>query len=115
PGDAPTVRARGVNSFNAGNNPLYVVDGTFYDNIDFLDNSQIESVSVLKDVSSVAIFGQRGANRDIIITTETGKFEQKPVFTYNGYTGVQVAHNVLKMANAVQFTTMAYESGSPAD
>lgn len=115
PGDSPTVRVRGVNSFNAGNNPLYVVDGMFYDNIDFLDNSQIETVSVLKDVSSVAIFGQRGANGVIIIETKTGKFEQKPVFTYNGYTGVQVAHNVLKMANAEQFVTMAYESQSPAD
>src|SRR5690606_22911146 len=115
PGDSPTVRVRGVNSFNAGTNPLYVVDGMFYDNIDFLDNSQIETVSVLKDVSSVAIFGQRGANGVIIIETKSGKFEQKPTFTYNGYTGVQVAHNVLKMANAEQFTTMAYESGSPAD
>lgn len=115
PGDSPTVRVRGVNSFNAGNNPLYVVDGMFYDNIDFLDNSQIETVSVLKDVSSVAIFGQRGANGVIIIETKSGKFEQKPTFTYNGYTGVQVAHNVLKMANAEQFVTMAYESGSAAD
>lgn len=115
PGDSPTVRVRGVNSFNAGNNPLYVVDGMFYDNIDFLDNSQIESVSVLKDVSSIAIFGQRGANGVIIIETKGGKFEQKPVFTYNGYTGVQVAQNVLKMANAEQFVTMAYESESAAD
>ncbi|MGE5943937.1 MAG: SusC/RagA family TonB-linked outer membrane protein, partial [Flavobacteriales bacterium] len=115
PGDSPTVRVRGVNSFNAGNNPLYVVDGMFYNNIDFLDNSQIETVSVLKDVSSIAIFGQRGANGVIIIETKGGKFEQKPEFTYNGYTGVQVAQNVLKMANAEQFVTMAYESQSPAD
>ncbi len=115
PGDSPTVRVRGVNSFNAGNNPLYVVDGMFYDTIDFLDNSQIETVSVLKDVSSIAIFGQRGANGVIIIETKGGKFEQKPTFTYNGYTGVQHAQNVLKMANAEQFVTMAYESGSAAD
>ncbi len=115
PGDSPTVRLRGVNSYFAGSNPLYVVDGQWYDNIDFLDPSQIESISVLKDVSSVAIFGQRGSNGVIIISTKTGKFEQKPTITYNGYTGVQYAQNVVKMANAEQFVTMAYESGSAAD
>tara|TARA_R110000868_G_scaffold28633_2_gene107221 strand:- start:82210 stop:85242 length:3033 start_codon:yes stop_codon:yes gene_type:complete len=117
PGDSPTVRIRGVSSYNNGGNtnPLYVVDGMFYDNIDFLDNSQIETVSVLKDASSVAIFGQKGVNGVIIIETKTGKLEQKPVFTYNGYTGYQVAQNVMKMANAEQFVTMANESGSDAD
>lgn len=115
PGASPTVRLRGVNSFAAGNNPLYVVDGMWYDNIDFLDSSQIESISVLKDVSSIAIFGQRGVNGVIIVETKNGKFEQKPTFTYNGYTGVQYAQNVVKMANAEQFVTMAYESGSAAD
>lgn len=115
PGASPTVRIRGVNSFSAGGGPLYVVDGMWYENIDFLDNSQIETVSVLKDVSSIAIFGQRGVNGVIIIETKSGKFEQKPVITYNGYTGVQYARNVVKMANAEQFTTMAYESGSAPD
>lgn len=115
PGGSPTVRIRGVNSFSAGGGPLYVVDGMFYDNIDFLDNSMIASVSVLKDVSSVAIFGQKGVNGVIIIETKSGKFEQIPVITYNGYTGVQYARNVVKMANAEQFTTMAYESGSAPD
>src|SRR5690606_11472917 len=65
--------------------------------------------------SSIAIFGQRGVNGVIIIETKSGKFEQKPVFTYNGYSGYQVAQNVLKMANAEQFATMAFESGSAAD
>ncbi|OBX26899.1 TonB-linked SusC/RagA family outer membrane protein [Gelidibacter algens] len=115
PGASPTVRIRGVNSFSAGGGPLYVVDGMWYENIDFLDNSQIETVSVLKDVSSIAIFGQRGVNGVIIIETKSGKFEMKPVITYNGYTGVQYARNVVKMANAEQFTTMAYESGSAPD
>ena len=115
PGGSPTVRVRGVNSFLAGNNPLYVVDGMFYDNIDFLDSSQIETISVLKDASSISIFGQRGVNGVIIIETKNGKLEQQPVFTYSGYTGYQNAQNVVKMANAEQFTTMAYESGSAAD
>ena len=115
PGDSPNVRVRGVNSIFAGGNPLYVVDGVWYDNIDFLDNSQIESVSVLKDMSSTAIFGQRGSNGVIIIETKGGKQNRKPVITYNGYTGIQHAQNVVKMANAEQFVTMAYESGSEAD
>jgi len=115
PGDSPTVRIRGVGSYAAGNNPLYVVDGMFYDNIDFLDSSQIESFSVLKDASSISIFGQKGTNGVIIIETKRGSREQKPVFTYSGYTGFQNAQNVVKMANAEQFVTMAYESGSTAD
>ncbi|WP_407556207.1 SusC/RagA family TonB-linked outer membrane protein [Winogradskyella sp. 4-2091] len=115
PGGSPNVRVRGVNSYLAGNNPLYVVDGMFYDNIDFLDSSQIETISVLKDASSIAIFGQRGVNGVIIVETKNGKLEQKPVFTYTGYSGFQNAQNVVKMANAEQFVTMAYESGSQAD
>ena len=115
PGDSPNVRIRGINTLNGSQNPLYVVDGNWYDNIDFLDNSQIESVSVLKDVSSTAIFGQRGSNGVIIIKTKGGKKGSKPVITYNGYTGIQHAQNVLKMANAEQFVTMVYESGSAAD
>ncbi|WP_027124904.1 SusC/RagA family TonB-linked outer membrane protein [Gelidibacter mesophilus] len=115
PGASPKVRIRGVNSYSAGGGPLYVVDGMWYDTIDFLDSSMIESVSVLKDVSSVAIFGQKGVNGVIIIETKGGNFEQRPTITYNGYTGVQNARNVVKMANAEQFTTMAYESGSAPD
>ncbi|HIC31892.1 MAG TPA: SusC/RagA family TonB-linked outer membrane protein, partial [Flavobacteriaceae bacterium] len=115
PGNSPNVRIRGVNSIFAGGNPLYVVDGVWYNEIDFLDNSQIETISVLKDMSSTAIFGQRGANGVVIIETKGGKKDRKPVITYNGYTGVQHAQNVVKMANAEQFVTMAYESGSAAD
>lgn len=115
PGASPNIRVRGVNSYLAGNNPLFVVDGMFYDNIDFLDSSQIETISVLKDASSIAIFGQRGVNGVIIIETKNGRLEQKPVFTYNGFSGYQNAQNVVKMANAEQFVTMAYESGSQAD
>lgn len=115
PGAGPTVRIRGVNSFSAGGDPLYVVDGVFYDNIDFLDPNQIESVSILKDASSIAIFGTRGTNGVVIVETISGKANSKPTITYNGYSGYQNAQNVVKMANAEQFVTMAYESGSQAD
>lgn len=115
PGDSPKVRLRGVGTFDGNNNPLYVVNGMFYDNIDFLNTSDIESVSVLKDASSSAIFGQKAAGGVIIIQTKSGKFEKSPEFVYNGYTGYQFAQNVVKMANTEQFTTMAYESGSQTD
>lgn len=116
PGDSPKVRLRGLGSYNENNsNPLYVVDGMFYSNIDFLNNKDIETLTVLKDASSSAIYGVRAANGVVIITTKTGKLEQRPQFEYDGYTGFQYAQNVLKLANAEQFTTMAYESGSDAD
>ena len=117
PGDAPTIRVRGIGSYPGANNeaPLYVVDGMFFDNIDFLNTSEIASVSVLKDASAAAIYGVRAANGVIIIQTKSGSFNQKAQITYDGYYGTQVAQNILKMANAEQFTTMAIESGSPAD
>lgn len=117
PGDSPTIRLRGVGSFlgSAASSPLFVVDGMFYDNIDFLNTSDITSISVLKDASAAAIYGVRAANGVVLIETKSGSYNRKVEFTYDGYTGYQVAQNVLKMANAEQFTTMAYESGSQPD
>jgi TonB-linked SusC/RagA family outer membrane protein len=125
PGASPTVRVRGVGSYPRTDavtgaplgteSPLYVVDGMFFDNIDFLNTSDIATISVLKDASAAAIYGVRAANGVILIETKTGKFQQKAQITYDGYYGVQVAQNVLKMANSEQFTNMALESGSPAD
>ncbi|MBR8538021.1 SusC/RagA family TonB-linked outer membrane protein [Carboxylicivirga sediminis] len=115
PGNQPTVRVRGIGSFqSAGQNPLYVVDGMFYDNIDFLNISEIASVSVLKDASAAAIYGVRAANGVILIETKSGS-KGKTEVEYDGYYGYQVAQNVLKMANAEQFTNMALESGSDVD
>ncbi|HDR52062.1 MAG TPA: SusC/RagA family TonB-linked outer membrane protein, partial [Mariniphaga anaerophila] len=114
PGDAPTIRVRGIGSYPGQNNeaPLYVVDGMFFDNIDFLNPSDIATISVLKDASAAAIYGVRAANGVVLIETKSGNFNQKSEITYDGYYGVQVAQNVLKMANAEQFATMANESGS---
>ncbi|MCB0570157.1 MAG: TonB-dependent receptor [Phaeodactylibacter sp.] len=117
PGAAPTVRIRGVGSYPGSNNeaPLYVVDGMFFDNIDFLNNNDIKSISVLKDASAAAIYGVRAANGVVLIETKSGGYELPAQITYDGYYGVQMAQNVLKMANAEQFTNMALESGSEAD
>ncbi len=116
PGQAPTVRVRGVGSYNTdASGPLYVVDGAFFDDITFLNPSDIASVSVLKDASAAAIYGVRAANGVVLIETKSGSYNQKAEIVYSGYTGYQVAQNVLKVANAEQFTTVALESGSAPD
>ncbi|HOW32798.1 MAG TPA: TonB-dependent receptor plug domain-containing protein, partial [Bacteroidales bacterium] len=117
PGSSSTIRVRGVGSYpgSANEAPLYVVDGMFYDNIDFLNPSDISSISVLKDASAAAIYGVRAANGVVLIETKSGSYNQKTQITYDGYAGYQIAANVLKMANAEQFTAMAMESGSAAE
>lgn len=116
PGTSPTIRVRGIGSYVGGaSDPLYVVDGTFFDDIDFLNNEDIETISVLKDASASAIYGVRAANGVVLIETKSGKTNQKPQISYNGYQGVQVAQNVVKLSNAEQFATLARESGSAAE
>lgn len=115
PGDSPEINIRGRNSLYGNTTPLYVVDGMFYRNIDFLDASQIESMAVLKDASSSAIYGVRAANGVIVITTKGGGFNRPSKITYNGYYGFQRAQNVIQMANTEQFTNFALESGSASE
>lgn len=83
PGSGPKVTIRGLGSFG-DTSPLYVVDGMFYDNINFLNNSDIQEISVLKDASAAAIYGVRAANGVVIITTKKGKRNTKARITYNG-------------------------------
>ncbi|MBS2097567.1 SusC/RagA family TonB-linked outer membrane protein [Carboxylicivirga linearis] len=117
PGTEPTVRIRGIGSYPGSSNstPLYVVDGMYFDNIDFLNPSDIESLSVLKDASASAIYGVRAANGVVLITTKKGSVSKKATVTYEGYIGIQVPQNVLKMANAEQFVEYINQTGSAAD
>ena len=116
PGQGPTIRVRGIGSYDTdASGPLYVVDGMFFDNIDFLNTADIASVSILKDASAAAIYGVRAANGVVLIETKSGGFNKKTEITYDGYSGYQVAQNVLKVANSEQFTTLAQESGSAPD
>ncbi len=112
PGDAPTIRVRGIGSYPGSNNeaPLYIVDGMFFDNIDFLNTNDIASISVLKDASAAAIYGVRAANGVVLIETKSGSYKAKTEIVYDGYYGFQQAQNVLKMANSEQFSQMAYEA-----
>ena len=117
PGGEPTVRIRGIGSFPGSSNssPLYVVDGMYFDNIDFLNPSDIETLSVLKDASASAIYGVRAANGVILITTKRGSLNTKSSITYEGYYGIQVPQNVLQMANAEQFVNYINQTGAAAD
>jgi len=109
-GSSPTIRIRGVATVNASTNPLFVVDGMFADNIDFVNPNDISTIEVLKDPSSLAIFGVQGANGVIIITTKrAGK--GKLTVSYDGYAGVQILQDRdrLKLTNASDFTMLYNE------
>jgi TonB-linked SusC/RagA family outer membrane protein len=114
PGGTPTVRIRGVGSFN-NTSPLYVVDGMFVDNIDFLNTNDIAEMSVLKDASAAAIYGVRAANGVIIITTKKGRYNMKTRVTYNGYIGLQVPSGKFKLANGAQYSAMQLAKGAATD
>lgn len=114
PGDAPEINIRGIKSLYGGS-VLYVVDGVFVDNIDFLSPNDIQDFQVLKDASSAAIYGYKASNGVILITTKGGKYNKDATVSYSGYYGTQMATNVIKMANAEQFVNFATESGSSAE
>jgi TonB-linked SusC/RagA family outer membrane protein len=102
PGAGATVKIRGVGSISDYAKPLYVVDGTFVENIDFLSSTDIESTSILKDASASAIYGVRAANGVIIITTKKG-MAGKPTISYDGYAGIQIPVNIVPLANKDQY------------
>ncbi len=87
PGAGPKVTIRGVGSFE-NSNPLYVVDGMFVNDINFLSANDIETMSVLKDASAAAIYGVRAANGVVLITTKGGGKNRKLQVSYDGYYGV---------------------------
>jgi len=102
PNSQPTVRIRGTGTLLAGANPLYVVDGVQTTDIRNLSNADIASIDVLKDASAAAIYGVRGANGVIIITTKKGAVG-KPVLSYSGTYGFKEAAHLVQMANADEY------------
>jgi TonB-linked SusC/RagA family outer membrane protein len=106
-GQDPEIRIRGTNSIN-GYTPLYIVDGLFTDNINHLNPADIESMEILKDASSLAIFGIRGANGAIIISTKRAK-EGQTVVNINSSVGWKQISDRLPMTNAAQFKELYNE------
>jgi len=115
PGTSSTVRVRGYTSFASGgnNDPLWVVDGVIVDNggIGYLNQADIESIEVLKDAASQAIYGARAANGVIIITTKKGKAGLISV-NYNGFYGTSAPAKKLDLLNATQYATIRNESAA---
>lgn len=110
PGSAATVRVRGITSFGAGSNsPLWVVDGIVVDNIGWLNQSDIESIEVLKDGASSAIYGVSAAKGVILVTTKKGK-KGKLNLAYNGFYGFGNASRKLDLLNATQYATIINEA-----
>ena len=108
PGDNAVVRIRGFGTVN-DNNPLYVVDGQYMDNINSLNPSDIERMEVLKDASAAAIYGSRGSNGVILITTKGGVKGQTLV-TFDAYVGVKNSYKALNMMNSDQYYNFIMEA-----
>ena len=110
PGGGMTVRVRGTTSFNGSNEPLYGVDGVPVDNVNFLSPGDIENMQILKDASSAAIYGSRGANGVVIITTKSGKSGDAKISVnlQGGFTRVAKKLDVL---NTAQYKELMDEIG----
>ncbi|MFC4871059.1 SusC/RagA family TonB-linked outer membrane protein [Negadavirga shengliensis] len=121
PGSGIAIRVRGSSSINAGSSPLYVVDGLPLDNsppitgggahfdasqprnpLSSINPADIESIEILKDASATAIYGARGANGVVMITTKRGK-EGRTTISYNSYVGVQNVANKIKLLSAEEY------------
>jgi TonB-linked SusC/RagA family outer membrane protein len=110
PGSRVEIRVRGGNSMIGSNDPLYVVDGfPIAGGINFLNPEDIESIDILKDASATAIYGARGANGVVMITTKRGSRGEKNKISISSYYGVQQTAKRFHLLNAKQYATVANE------
>jgi TonB-linked SusC/RagA family outer membrane protein len=113
PGAVPVVRIRGVGTLN-NSAPIYVVDGVILDDISFLSSSDIASMEVLKDASATAIYGSRGANGVVLVSTKRGSIGNgKPVVSFSTEYSMQRLPRTIDLLNANQFTNVLFQL-SPA-
>ena len=109
PGAELAVRIRGVGTFN-NSSPIFVVDGVILNDISFLNSADIASMEVLKDASATAIYGSRGANGVIIVTTKSGETGQKKtLFSYSGEYGIQKLAKKIELLNGREFAIISNE------
>lgn len=107
PGATMQIRIRGTRSLSADNNPLIVLDGIpFIGSLADINPNDIKSIDVLKDASATAIYGSRGANGVLIITTEKGSKNRKPRINYSGYVGTQEVFAKFPMMNGPEFVAL---------
>ena len=110
PGASSSFRIRGYSSTNSSPDPLILVDGLKVRNIDYLDPESIESIEVLKDAASAAIYGSQAGNGVVLITTKNGSKDNVRVFYNNQFTWMSPMENI-KMMNAAQFKEYWMETG----
>jgi len=108
PGAGAVIRIRGTGTMNNAN-PLYVIDGMITNDAGFINPQDVESVEVLKDASAAAIYGSRGANGVIIITTKGGKKKQEGSLSLSSYYGVQQVTRKIDLLNAAEFAELYNE------
>ncbi len=107
PGSPMQIRIRGTRSLTADNNPLIVLDGIpFAGSISDINPADIKSVDVLKDASATAIYGSRGANGVILVTTNKGRMGQAAQLAYNGFTGLRTVFSKYPMMSGPEFAEM---------
>jgi TonB-linked SusC/RagA family outer membrane protein len=111
-GSDPKIRIRGTSSINAGADPLVVVDGhPVPDGLAFVNMADVESVEVLKDAASAAIYGSRGASGVIIITTKSGKAD-KPKYSVKFSTGAKTQYELYPMMSTTEYTNLLFYEAS---
>ncbi len=111
-GSDPKVQVRGLSSLNAGASPLVVVDGhPVPDGLAFVNMSDVESVEVLKDAASAAIYGSRGASGVILITTKSGK-AQKPKFNLKVSWGIKNPYKLYPILTTTEYTQLLYDEAA---
>jgi TonB-linked SusC/RagA family outer membrane protein len=109
PGAGAVIRIRGTGTLN-NSNPLYVIDGMLLDDINFLNPNDVESVEVLKDASATAIYGSRGANGVLIITTKKGEAGKKSSISLSSYYGQQSLIKQIPMTNGSEYVMLRNEA-----
>lgn len=116
PGSGMTVRIRGNSSITSGNDPLYVVDGvpvgTGNGSITYLSPNDIETMQILKDASSAAIYGSRAANGVVLITTKKGSKDVGPHINFTSYVGLGKVSKTFDVLNAAQYKELMDEIGA---
>lgn len=120
PGAGFDIKVRGVGTITAGSSPLYVIDGVPLSDdagdatgisvspLATIETSEIESIEILKDASAAAIYGSRGSNGVVIVTTKQGA-EGKPKVSYNGYVGAQMATKHIDVLDAYEYAQLVFD------
>lgn len=118
PGSMGSVTIRGTSSISGNTEPLYVIDGIPYDDASTVNPADIASMQVLKDAASSAIYGSRGANGVILITTKSGSsgnvMTGEPNVRYSGYYGFEEAWNLIDMMSTAEWAQTVYEANAAA-